>query len=241
MTRETIWNGFKQIIFLFEGREATIVFPERPNENKNWMLKTEYFGAFPSFEIEMLKRGWHLAYIKNVTRWCLDEDLDLKKRFAEYLHEQYGLYHKCVPVGMSCGGMIACKLAAKYPDLVSALYLDAPVMNLLSCPADIGIAKSGLLQEFIDATGITLSELTYYREHPIDKIPLLLKNNIPIMLVYGDSDNVVPYHENGAILEKYYRENGGMIEAIGKANCGHHPHGLEDNTPIIEFVERYSS
>ena len=241
MTRETIWNGFKQIIFLFEGREATIVFPERPNENKNWMLKTEYFGAFPSFEIEMLKRGWHLAYIKNVTRWCLDEDLDLKKRFAEYLHEQYGLYHKCVPVGMSCGGMIACKLAAKYPELVSALYLDAPVMNLLSCPADIGIAKSGLLQEFIDATGITLSELTYYREHPIDKMPLLLKNNIPIMLVYGDSDNVVPYHENGAILEKYYRENGGMIEAIGKANCGHHPHGLEDNTPIIEFVERYSS
>ena len=240
MTRETIWNGFKQIIFLFEDREATIVFPERPNENKNWMLKTEYFGAFPDFEIEMLKRGWHLAYIKNVTRWCLDEDLDLKKRFAEYLHEQYGLYHKCVPVGMSCGGMIACKLAAKYPDLVSALYLDAPVMNLLSCPADIGIAKSGLLQEFIDATGITLSELTYYREHPIDKIPLLLKNNIPIMLVYGDSDNVVPYHENGAILEKYYRENGGMIEVIGKANCGHHPHGLEDNTPIIEFVERYS-
>ena len=240
MTRETIWNGFKQIIFLFEDREATIVFPERPNENKNWMLKTEYFGAFPDFEIEMLKRGWHLAYIKNVTRWCLDEDLDLKKRFAEYLHEQYGLYHKCVPVGMSCGGMIACKLAAKYPNLISALYLDAPVMNLLSCPADIGIAKSGLLQEFIDATGITLSELTYYREHPIDKIPLLLKNNIPIMLVYGDSDNVVPYHENGAILEKYYRENGGMIEVIGKANCGHHPHGLEDNTPIIEFVERYS-
>ena len=240
MTRETIWNGFKQIIFLFEDREATIVFPERPNENKNWMLKTEYFGAFPDFEIEMLKRGWHLAYIKNVTRWCLDEDLDLKKRFAEYLHEQYGLYHKCVPVGMSCGGMIACKLAAKYPNLISALYLDAPVMNLLSCPADIGIAKSGLLQEFIDATGITLSELTYYREHPIDKIPLLLKNNIPIMLVYGDSDNVVPYHENGAILEKYYRENGGMIEAIGKANCGHHPHGLDDNTPIIKFVEKYS-
>ena len=34
--------------------------------------------------------------------------------------------------------------------------------------------------------------------------------------------------------------NGGTIVAIGKKNCGHHPHGLEDNTPIIEFVERYS-
>ena len=68
---------------------------------------------------------------------------------------------------------------------------------------------------------------------------LLLKNNIPIILVYGDSDVIVPYNENGAILEKYYRENGGKIVAIGKPGCGHHPHGLEDNTPIIEFVEAY--
>lgn len=60
------------------------------------------------------------------------------------------------------------------------------------------------------------------------------------MMVYGDSDNVVPYSENGAVLEKYYRENGGIIEAIGKENCGHHPHGLYDNTPIVKFVEKYS-
>ena len=39
--------------------------------------------------IEMLSRGWHLAYIKNVTRWCLDEDLDLKARFASYLSLEY--------------------------------------------------------------------------------------------------------------------------------------------------------
>ncbi|MBR3753983.1 MAG: hypothetical protein IKK49_02625 [Clostridia bacterium] len=44
-----------------------------------------------------------------------------------------------------------------------------------------------------------------------------------------------------AVLEKYYRENGGTIVSIGKANCAHHPHGLEDNTPIIEFVEKYST
>lgn len=237
---ETVWNGFKRIDFLFENREAIIIFPECPDKNKKWMLKTEYFGAFPGFEIEMLKRGWHLAYIKNLTRWCLEEDLDLKMRFAKHLQTEFGLYHKCVPVGMSCGGLIACKFAAKYPELISVLYLDAPVMNLLSCPADVGIARGGMLQEFTDATGITLSELTHYREHPIDKMPQLLKNNIPIILVYGEADEIVPYCENGAILERYYRENGGNIVAIGKAGCGHHPHGLDDNTPIIEFVEKYA-
>ncbi|MBQ8345657.1 MAG: alpha/beta hydrolase [Clostridia bacterium] len=234
------WNGWKRIDFLFEGREAILVFPETANENKNWLLKTEYFGAFPSFELDMLKRGWHLAYIKNVTRWCLEEDLDLKYRFAQFLQAEYGLCRKCVPVGMSCGGLIACKFAAKYPEAVSALYLDAPVMNFLSCPAGIGVGGNEMLQEFIDATGISLSELTYYREHPIDKMPLLLKHQIPILLVYGDSDDTVPYCENGAVLEAYYRKNGGTIVAIGKKGCGHHPHGLADNGPIIAFVEQYS-
>lgn len=221
--------------------EAILVFPDEPIEDKRWLLKTEYFGAFPSLEIEMLKRGWHLAYVKNVTRWCLDEDIDRKARFAEYLHAEYGLNKKCTPVGMSCGGMIACKLAARYPEIISSLYIDAPVMNLLSCPAGIGDGGSEMMAEFTRNTGMTLSELISYREHPIDKIPLLLDAGIPIIMVYGDSDDVVPYHENGAILEKYYREHSGTLVAIGKAGGGHHPHGLSDNTPIIEFIEKHAN
>ena len=48
-----MWNGFKRIDFEFEGREAILVFPEVPEENKKWMLKTEYFDDFPNLEIEM--------------------------------------------------------------------------------------------------------------------------------------------------------------------------------------------
>ena len=237
MVTESLWNGVRRIDFEFEEREAILVFPDKPNENKNWLLKTEYFNAFPGFEIEMLGRGWHLAFIKNITRWCLDEDLDLKKRFSVYLAETYGLSEKCVPVGMSCGGLIGTKFTAKYPECVSALYLDAPVMNFLSCPAGVGKASDSMMQEFTNATGMTLYDLINYRENPVDKMHILLENNIPVIMVYGDSDDIVPYDENGKMLEKYYSENGGNIVTIGKENCGHHPHGLEDNTPIIEFVE----
>ena len=236
--REVLWNGFKRIDFEFEGRDAILVFPQVPDKNKNWMIKTEYFGAFPNLEIEMIKRGWHLAYIKNITRWCLDEDLDLKKRFADYLTAEYGLHKKCVPIGMSCGGLIASKFAARHPEYVQALYLDAPVMNFLSCPAGIGKAGNDLMQEFIDATGMNLVDLINYRENPVDKMDILLQNNIPVIMVYGDSDDVVPYDENGQILEEYYRKNNGNIVVFGKENCGHHPHGLIDNTSIIEFIEK---
>ena len=236
----TTWNGFERIDFEFEGRKAVLIFPEKANAEKNWLFKTEYFDAFPNFEIEMLKRGHHLAYIENVTRWCLDEDLDVKKRFAAYLSDEYGLYKKCIPVGMSCGGLIASKFAARYPECVSALYLDAPVMNLLSCPAGLGAAGDDMMEEFVAATGMDMSQLICYREHPIDKMHILLENHIPIILVYGDADDIVPYSENGALLEACYRENAGEIICIRKRGCGHHPHGLEDNTPIVEFAEKHS-
>lgn len=74
----------------------------------------------------------------------------------------------------------------------------------------------------------------------MDKMHLLVENAIPVILVYGDSDTVVPYEENGALLERLYRENGGIIVTIGKKGCGHHPHALDDNTPIIECIEKYS-
>ena len=238
-TTKSIWNGFERIDFLFEGRPAILVFPKDENKCNKWMLKTEYFDAFPQFEIDMVSRGWHLAFIANKTRWCLDEDLDLKARFADFLKEEFGLYEKCVPVGMSCGGLIGTKFAAKYPQKVSCLYIDAPVLNLLSCPADFGIGKGGLFEEFTQATGITKSQLICYREHPIDKMHILLENGLPIILVAGDSDSIVPYCENGAILEKFYKENGGEIEVYIKPGCEHHPHGLEDTTPIINFVMKH--
>ncbi len=238
---KSLWNGFTRLDFLFEGREAILILPKEENKCNKWMLKTEYFDAFPQFEIDMVARGWHLAFIKNKTRWCLDEDLDLKARFADYLAEEFGLYEKCVPVGMSCGGLIGTKFTARYPQKVSCLYIDAPVLNLLSCPGGVGIGSQGIsYKEMEDATGITMSELICYREHPIDKMPILLENKMPIIMVAGDSDDVVPYCENGAILEKFYRKNGGEIEVYIKPGCGHHPHGLEDPTPIIDFVLAHS-
>lgn len=54
----------------------------------------------------------------------------------------------------------------------------------------------------------------------------------------GDSDKVVPYEENGAQLYRMYTEANAPIQLILKPGCDHHPHGLEDNTPLIEAVEK---
>lgn len=236
---ESEWRGYRRLDFTFEDRAAIVVCPHTPTEDRKWLFKTEYFGAFPSFELEMLARGYHVVHVKNITRWCLPEDTDVKARFADFLISEFGLKSTCVPVGMSCGGMQAVYFAAKFPQYVSAMYIDAPVLNLLSCPCGVGTATNKLYDEFFGATGMTPSSLINYRNHPIDHVGELLENNTPIFLVCGDADTVVPYLENGAHLARLYREGGGIIEEIVKPGCEHHPHGLEDNSPIIDFVEKY--
>lgn len=236
---ESIWNGYRRLDFTFEDKEAILVIPNEPREDGKWLFKTEYFGAFPSFELAMLNRGYHVAHVKNTTRWCLDEDTERQARFAKHLHESFGLYEKCMTVGMSCGGMQSIYLGAKHPEVVSALYIDAPVCNLLSCPCGVGDATDALYAEFTAATGKTRSDMINYRRHPIDYAPALVENRIPLYIVAGDSDKTVPYHENGALLAAYYREKGGILFETVKAGCDHHPHGLEDLTPLIRFAEEF--
>ena len=234
------FNGFECRVFTLSDREVKLVLPREKDPMGRWLLKTEYFGAFPALEIEMLERGFHVAYVKNATRWHLDSDDVAKEELCRYLASEYGLSEKCVPVGMSCGGLHAVYFAAKHPEYISSLYLDAPVMNLLSCPYAVGKkAQEGFIDEFEKATGKTLTELLNYRNHPIDNAGKLLEAKLPIILVAGDSDSVVPYDENGKALYDFYKENGGEIELYLKPGCDHHPHGLEDATPIVDFVERH--
>ena len=90
---ETEWNDYKRLDFEFQGRKAILVFPEKPCEDKKWLFKTEYFGAFPSFELEMLERGYHVAYLQNVTRWHDASDDDAKAEFCEFLHMEFAYFN----------------------------------------------------------------------------------------------------------------------------------------------------
>lgn len=231
------WRGYdleKRELF---GREVIIVYPKKPNGR--WALKTEYFDAFPEVELELLSLGYHIFHIKNITRWHKDEDTEARAKLAEYVQQEMGLSKKCVIVGMSCGGMQGIYFGAKYPEFVSCMYLDAPVVNLLSCPAGLGKGSNEDFKEFEEHKGIDFMQLLSYREHPLDYIPRLVQNNIPVVLVSGDSDSIVPFEENGKLLKNAYLENGCTIKTIIKEGADHHPHGLGDNTPIIDFIKEY--
>ena len=176
-----------------------------------------------------------------MNRWGRDEDLQRKADFVDFVSEKYNLSKKCVPVGLSCGGLFAIKFAGNYPDKVSVIYLDAPVVNILSCPCSMGANKNQPIprKEMYDALGLDDITILSYRKHPLDYIPVLVENKIPVVMVYGDVDDVVPYNENGILVEQAYKNANLPIQIHVKHGCGHHPHCLEDNTEVLNFIEKY--
>ena len=236
---EFIWEGFSGIRFEFEGTPAMLIRP-KCHPNGKWAYKTEYFGAFPAVEKELLCRGYHLLFDKNQNRWGEPYDLARKLRFMEWAPREFGLDERCTMVGMSCGGMYAIKLAALAPQKVNCLYLDAPVINFLSCPFALGSAIEAVKDEYIRLTGRDLKQMLSYRDHPLDKFGILTESKIPIILIAGGSDRIVPYEENGALLEAHYRKCGCEIEVHVKPGCDHHPHGLDDPKIIADFIDRHS-
>ena len=237
--KKSEWHGFEMLEFEFGGNSAKLVCPSTPHADRKWLFKTEYFGAFPDFELTMLERGYYVAHVQNTTRWCLPEDTERQAAFCEFLHREFGLAKSCMPVGMSCGGMQAVYLAAKYPQLVAALYLDAPVLNLLSCPCGLGVAEVKFYDEYVKATGNTVSNLLNFRKHPIDMVDAIIFEKIPTILVCGDSDRTVPYVENGMLLSKKYRASEVPFVEVLKKNCDHHPHGLDTPGKLLEFAKKY--
>jgi alpha-beta hydrolase superfamily lysophospholipase len=234
------WRGFDGVEFVFANSAAKVIRPHG-TPNGKWALKTEYFDAFPAVELELLRRGWHIAYQKNDDRWAQEKDIARKADFIRFVSKEFSLNEKCSMVGMSCGGMYAVLVTARCPELVDVLYLDAPVINLLSCPCDMGVAQSGLYEEFYRYTGKTRSEMLSYRNHPLDHIPTLIAHKIPVVLVAGDSDKTVPYVENGELLAHAYEKADLPIRVFVKAGCDHHPHGMDDPTVIADAIEAFSN
>ena len=201
-------------------------------------LKTEYMHAFPSFEIEMLKKGYHLIHVNHINRWASDEDIHAMAEFVEHCAEKLGLNPCCILEGLSLGGLQAARFAQMYPQYSAVLYIDAPVLNIISM-AGLGVCELVPLHwsEIVSTYGVNESTIVNFRKSPIDNLSPLIENDIPVIMLYGDSDKVVVYEENGKVLEDYYKENGGRIKVIKKEGCAHHPHGLEDSSPIIDFIE----
>lgn len=236
--RRSQWHGYERIDFTWAGRPCILVLPKTAAPGKPWIWRTEFFDHQPQVDLALLARGWHLAYMDVRNMYGSRRAISLFGDFYAHLVTHAGLAKRVVLEGFSRGGLSAFNFAASHPTRVAALYLDAPVLNLKSWPGGDRTSEEWI--QALEAHGLTEQSVANFRGNPLDRISSVANAKIPIIAVCGEADEVVPFAENTAILEKRYRELGGTIKVILKPGVGHHPHSLADPTPIVEFLVKHA-
>ncbi|MBB2949541.1 GDSL-type esterase/lipase family protein [Sphingobacterium sp. JUb56] len=236
--RESFY-GFSSETFDFEGKEARVVKPKIVAKGSPWIWRARFWGHEPQLDIAMLERGYHIVYCDVSELFGNEESLQIWNNFYKFL-QQFGLNKKAVMEGMSRGGVYIYNWALRYPDRVSAIYADAPVLNFKSWPGGQGKGKGSPenWEIFKQVYKLTEQQALNFKDAPVDRASEIGALKIPSIHVVGDVDDIVPPDENTLPFAKAYIAAGGKLEIIHKPTVGHHPHSLADPTPLVDFLLR---
>lgn len=245
--KKSQWEGFDRYDFEFNGKPAIVVVPKQALPGKPWAWRGEFFGAFPNADIALVAKGFHLVYIGVPNLFGSPEAVAQWNSFYEELTGKSGFAKKVALIGLSRGGLYCYNWAAANPDKVACLYADAAVCDFKSWPGGKlknlgkGDGSAAEWQNVLKAFGFKSdAEAIAYDKNPVDNLKPLAHAHVPLLHVYGDADSVVPWEENTGVVAERYRQLGGNITLIPKPGIGHHPHGLTDPTPIVEFMMKYA-
>ena len=237
------WNGFDRYDFQVDGKPVLVVAPRTPAAGRPWVWHGEFFGHKPAPDMALLRRGFHVAYMQVPDMLGCPRAVQHWNVFYRELTEKYGLSKKVALVGLSRGGLYCYNWAVANPEKVACIYGDAPVCDFKSWPGGKGKGNGSprdwklVLEQygFQDE-----SEAMAYRKNPVHSLQPLAVAGVPLLHVFGDADVVVPWDENTGVIAERYRKLGGSITLIAKPGVGHHPHGLEDSTPIVDFIVKHA-
>lgn len=237
------WHGYTRYDFEVAGKPVLVVAPQKAAPGKPWVWHGEFFGHKPAPDIALLGKGFHVVYMSVPDRLGSPEAVRYWNAFYAELTGKYGFAKKAALVGLSRGGLYCYNWAAANPEKVACIYADAPVCDFKSWPGGKGKGPGSrrdwdlVLKEYGFANE---AEALAYDKNPVDNLAPLAKAKVPLLHVYGDADEVVPWDENTGIVAERYRKLGGNITLIAKPGVKHHPHGLEDSTPIVEFIIKHA-
>ena len=239
------WMGeFVRHDFDVGGHLATVIVPPRALPGRRWAWKGEFLDAFPGAEIALLREGFYIVHLGFSDQFGSPAAVRAWDALYDLLTGMHGFAPKPALIGLSRGGLYCYQWAAAHPDRVACLYGDAPVCDMRSWPGGRGkgpgSANDWELMKY--AFGFASdAEALAFGKNPVDNLKPLADARIPVLHVYGDADEAVPWDENTGVVATRYRALGGAIDLIAKPGCRHHPHGLEDPTPIVDFICRHTA
>ncbi|RLS32362.1 MAG: alpha/beta hydrolase [Planctomycetota bacterium] len=242
------WHGHKRTRFLFEGAEAWVVVPAAALPENPWSWCMMFPDAFTErcAAPQLVERGFHHAFLDVGNSFGAPVAVARLSRFHDELVRR-GLAPRPALIGISRGSLYAHRFAAEHPGDVSVIYGDAGVCDVRSWPGGQaagrkGKGSAGDWEEMKTLYGFANDAAALaWQGNPVDTLAPLAEAGVALVHVVGDADDVVPPDENALLINARYRALGGTVELIHKPGIGHHPHGLDDPTPVVEFIVRHTT
>ena len=134
--------------------------------------------------------------------------------------------------GRSRGGLWVSSWAIKKPERIAGIIGIYPVFDFRTYP---GLEKAAPAYE------LTPTELTARNDelNPVARIEVLAKAKIPVALIHGDKDTVVPLKENSAEFVRRYKDDGAeaLVKLIILEGQGHNFfEGFFHSQELVDFA-----
>jgi len=238
------WFDFLRFDFEVAGKPVMVIAPQLEAPGKPWVWHGEFFGHKPNPDLALLGRGFHVVYASVPDHLGGPEAVVHWNAVYQELTSRFGFSTKPGLVGLSRGGLYCYNWATANPDKIACIYGDAPVCDFKSWPGGKGKGPGSARdwQLVLQRYGFKdEAEALAYPGNPIDQLAPLAAAHVPLLHVFGDADEVVPWDENTGVIAERYGKLNGPITLIRKPGVKHHPHGLDDSTPIVEFLWRHAA
>jgi pimeloyl-ACP methyl ester carboxylesterase len=105
-------------------RRCVVIVPKKAAPGYPWSWRGCYWNHEPQTEVELLHRGFHIAYV------APDSGRQGKAwdRWYKFLTQEHGLAKKAAFIGMSKGGVNEFNWGVANPDKVACIYADNPAL-----------------------------------------------------------------------------------------------------------------
>lgn len=236
---KSVYRGFDRYDFVVDGQKCLIVTPRSAAKGRPWIWRAEFFDHRPEIDMALVEKGFHLAYMNVGNTFGCPSAMRHFDEFYKVLTTEHALSKKPVLEGLSRGGLYVYNWGAAHADQVGVILGDNPVCDFKSWPGGKGKgpgSPNDWKKLFVDYGFANEAEALAYDKNPIDNLAPLAKAKVPLLHICGDADEVVPYTENTVLLKDRYEKLGGKMHVIVKPGLKHHPHGLDDPTPAVEFI-----
>jgi len=208
-------------LFEVNGRTAFVMQPENPAAGNPWVWYAPTLQNYPHasqqfyFE-QLLEHGIAVAgYDLGEVRGAPESSAKFTGFYDAMVIKGYSA--KPVLLGQSRGGLMMLSWAFRNPDKVGAFVGIYPVCNIASWPLKNN--KHSVLADYGLSEKDILENLNQF--NPPAHMARLAAQRVPMFLLHGDADKVVPYRDNSALIKAAYEKAGGEIEVKMVPGKGH--------------------